>query len=629
MKWLPRPEGFREQLARCNAEKDPAERLEQIARLANSQLSYLEIIQTDGVLGKTQISDQNRFEKVRLGILATGTVDHLLPAMRVAGLRHGLCVNTHVSGFNQYRQELLATPSPLSNFEPDTILFSLAAHEFIGTIPLDASPSTADQAIDTAVNDICALWRESTGRFGAAVIHQSFLDTHPPVLGGLDAAAPGGRARLVARLNVELAERARDNGVFWLDVARTSARDGLNAWFDITRWLQAKMEISPTAAGSYGELLARLIGAQRGRSKKCLVLDLDGTLWGGVIGDDGVGGIVLGQGSGVGEAHLALQRYAKILRDRGIILAVCSKNDPTLAEAAFLEHPDMLLEREDLSVFIANWDDKAANLERIASELNIGLDSLVFVDDNPVERARVRTALPMVATPELPEDPAFFVSTLADAGYFEAVAFTVEDVHRAELYAANQTRTELLSSVSSVDEFQKQLEMFVVYGPITSLELPRVTQLLNKTNQFNTTTTRRTEREVKDIVADPSSIHLQFRLTDKFGDNGIVSAMLLIPVDSESGTVELVNWVMSCRVFGRTLEYEAMNALVEVARNQGVKAIQADYVATDRNGVIRDLYSKLGFTCLHDGQDRSHWLLNVAEYVSHTTNIQHKAPRDE
>jgi len=626
--WLPRPDDFREQIAACRNAADSAQRFEQLARLANSRLSYLEVIQTDAVLRKTDVPDQSRFQPVRLAILASHTVDHLLPAIRVAGLRHGLHIDTHASGFGQYRQQLLTEPSPLISFEPDTIVFSLAAHEFIGTIPLDASRSIADQAIDAAVNDICALWRHSSVRFGATVIQQSFLDTYPHVLGGLDAVAPGGRSRLVARLNAQLAERASDDDVRWLDAAGASARDGLNTWFDIVRWLQAQMEISPNAAQSYGELLARLIGAQRGRSRKCLVLDLDGTLWGGVIGDDGVGGIVLGQGSGVGEAHLALQQYAKMLRSRGIILAVCSKNDLALAEAAFREHPDMLLAREDFSAFVANWDDKALNLERIASELNIGIDSLVFLDDNPAERDRVRGALPMVATPELPDDPALFVSTLADASFFEAVALTAEDAHRAELYASNQGRSELLNSASSVEEFQKQLNMFVVYGPITSLELSRVTQLLNKTNQFNTTTIRRTEKEVQDIVADPHAVHLQFRLIDKYGDNGIVSAMLLTPIDEEASTVRLVNWVMSCRVFGRKLEQEAMNILVEAARNQGVQEIFADFVATDRNDVVRDLFAQLGFTRVEHSPDGCCWALTVADYVPHSTNIQHKASRN-
>ena len=248
-----------------------------------------------------------------------------------------------------------------------------------------------------------------------------------PLFGGYDRMVPGAPATVIARLNDQLCEAAARDGVLILDVARASQRDGIDAWFDVGRWLQGKLEIAPQAAPLYGDLAARILAAQRGLSKKCLVLDLDNTLWGGVIGDDGLDGIVLGEGSAAGEAHLALQHYAKQLKERGVILAVCSKNDAKIAEAAFRDHPEMVLRRSDFAAFQANWDDKAQNLKAIAARLNIGVDSLVFVDDNPIERARVRQSLPMVAVPELPDDPAHYVRCLADAGYFEAVAFTADD----------------------------------------------------------------------------------------------------------------------------------------------------------------------------------------------------------
>ena len=212
-------------------------------------------------------------------------------------------------------------------------------------------------------------------------------------------------------------------------------------------------------------MVARIVAAQRGLSRKCLVFDLDNTLWGGVIGDDGIEGIVLGEGSAAGEAHLALQRYAKQLKERGVILAVCSKNDPAIAEAAFRDHPEMILRRSDISAFVANWDDKAENLKAIAARLNIGLDSLVFVDDNPVERARIRQSLPMVAVPELPKDIAHYVRCIADAGYFEAVAFTSEDRQRTEQYVANAEREALFEVSESLDDFLRGLQMSVVFGP--------------------------------------------------------------------------------------------------------------------------------------------------------------------
>ena len=384
-------------------------------------------------------------------------------------------------------------------------------------------------------------------------------------------------------------------------------------------WLHGKLEIAPEAAILYGDMVARIVAAQRGLSKKCLVFDLDNTLWGGVIGDDGLEGIVLGEGSAAGEAHLALQRYAKQLKERGVILAVCSKNDPAIAERAFRDHPEMLLRRSDISAFVANWDDKAENLKTIADRLNIGLDSLVFVDDNPVERARIRQSLPMVAVPELPKDIAHYVRCLADAGYFEAVAFTSEDRQRTEQYAANAERESLFEVSESLDDFLRGLQMSVVFGPFTAADLVRVTQLFNKTNQFNTTTKRYSAEEIANFAAAEETVSLQFRLLDRYGDNGLVSAMILRPDPKQPEIFEIDNWVMSCRVFGRQLEFEAMNIAVEQIRRRGVRALRADYIPTSKNGVIGKLYSSLGFSSVSDnalGGGVTSWLLNVADYTS-------------
>jgi FkbH-like protein len=387
------------------------------------------------------------------------------------------------------------------------------------------------------------------------------------------------------------------------------------------------MEIAPQAAMMYGELTARLIAAARGKYKKCLVLDLDNTLWGGVVGDDGIEGIVLGAGSAPGEAFLALQAYALTLSKRGVLLAVCSKNDPKIAEAAFRDHPEILLKRDDFAAFMANWNDKAENLVAIAKALNIGVDSLVFVDDNPVERARIREALPMVAVPELPADPAGYVRCLARAGYFEATAFTKEDQERSRQYAANAARDSLASATGEIDVFLQGLEMSVEYGPIAPNNLVRVTQLINKTNQFNTTTIRRTEHEIDALMAGPNAIGLQFRLIDKFGDNGIVSVIILTPQKDRGDALEIVTWVMSCRVFGRQLEDEIMNIVVEAARRRGVQTLCGPFVPTKKNGVIRDLFANLGFTRLGsaDVEDApALWEMSVADYARRPTRIARK-----
>lgn len=625
MFWLAPPQDFRGRLAQAKACETPAARLEALAALANTQLSFLETIQVDSALSKTAAAPGAGFDPIKLAVLSNCTVDQLLPPLRVAGLRRGLRIETYLANYGQYRQDLLDPASPLRAAKPDVILLSLSAREFTKMLPLNASAELAAAHAQSVVQELRTLWKRGRD-LGALVIQQSFLDVSEPLFGGLDAIAPGAPSRMIAQLNLLLADTANADGVLWLDAAREAARDGLTVWHDPVRWLQGKLEIAPQAAAQYGELTARLIGAARGKSKKCLVLDLDNTLWGGVIGDDGMDGIVLGEGSGRGEAHLALQAYARALKERGIILAVCSKNETAIAEAVFNDHPEMLLKRGDIAAFYANWTPKAENLKAIAKQLNIGIDSLVFVDDNPVERAHIRDALPMVAVPELPADPAFYVRYVAAAGYFEAAAFTREDQERAQQYSANAERDQALDAAGDMETFLQQLNMVVEYGPVTPIHLARATQLINKTNQFNTTTIRRTEPEMQALAADDRSLILQFRLADKFGDNGLVSVLVAIPHASAANALQVDGWVMSCRVFGRQLEDEAMNILVEAAQARGIAAIYADYAPTAKNAVVQDLYSKLGFqpaaAPAEDGSSR--WVLQTDAYVPRATKISRK-----
>jgi FkbH-like protein len=284
----------------------------------------------------------------------------------------------------------------------------------------------------------------------------------------------------------------------------------------------------------------------------------------------------------------------------------------------------MLLKRSDIAAFVANWNDKAANIEQIAAQLNIGVDSLVFVDDNPAERARVRQSLPMVAVPELPDDPAQYVRCLASAGYFEAIAFTADDQQRAEQYTGNTSRQASLDSSQSLDDFLIGLEMSLVAGPIAPVDLVRSAQLINKTNQFNPTTRRYSVEEVERFAASDRTLILKFRLSDRFGDNGLVSVMILRPDTEEPGVLEIDTWVMSCRVFGRQLELEAMNIAVEAARQRGIHLFRADYIPTPKNGVISELYPTLGFTRASEtpaGEGATRWLLHLDDYVPAITHI--------
>jgi FkbH-like protein len=346
---------------------------------------------------------------------------------------------------------------------------------------------------------------------------------------------------MIERFNARLLrEVARENDLI-ADVAFLASKVGLDCWNDARGWHKAKLAASLEATPLYADHICRLLGAARGKARKCLVLDLDNTLWGGVIGDDGLDGIALGQNSTVGEAHVALQRFLLDLRRRGVILAVCSKNEEATARIPFRDHPEMVLKEDHIAVFIANWSDKANNLREIAATLNIGTDSLVFLDDNPVEREQVRQVLPEVAVPELTEDPADYISLLANAGYFEAIVLSEEDLVRADFYQANAERVSL-QKVGNLEEYLRSLQMVATISPFNAVGRVRIAQLINKSNQFNLTTRRYSESEIEAFEYDPLKFCLQVRLADHFGDNGMISVIIF---DKAPDEWSCDTWLMS------------------------------------------------------------------------------------
>jgi FkbH-like protein len=397
---------------------------------------------------------------------------------------------------------------------------------------------------------------------------------------------------MVEAFNRRVAEWAHSGAVVLVDTARLAATVGLENWDEPRHWHASKLLFSPDMIPVYGDLVARTLAAVCGQTRKCLVLDLDNTLWGGVIGDDGLTGIQLGQGSAAGEAFVAIQRLALELRARGIVLAICSKNEEEAARLPFREHPDMLLREEHIAVFQANWTDKAANLRAIAVTLNIGVDSLVFLDDNPAERAQVRRELPAVAVPEIPDDPALYPRVLAAAGYFEAIAVSQEDRERAAYYQSNAQRAATLQASGDMNSYLSSLNMTCAIGFVDPITRPRVAQLINKSNQFNLTTRRYSEAEVAAVEADPKRHAVQVRLADTFGDNGIISVII---VDKAAGAWEIDTWLMSCRVLGRRVEEAVLNHLAAAARAAGASALVGRYIPSAKNKMVAQHYEKLGF----------------------------------
>ena len=516
--------------------------------------------------------------------------------------------------YGQHKQVLLDRASELWLFHPDTVLFAGDAADVTAGLADVRTLVEAATWRQRVLDDLARDWRTVKAAFGCRVVQQTFLPRLLPVFGNNEHRLPGSAAWQIVALNMQLRERAEAEGVDLLAVDARAAQDGIGAWHDPILWHRAKQEIHPGAAPLYGDLLARLLAAQRGRSAKCLVLDLDNTVWGGVIGDDGLAGITLGQGSALGEAFVAFQQHVRALSRRGIILAVCSKNDEANALLPFEQHPEMVLRREDIACFVANWTDKAANLRTIADRLNIGRDALVFVDDNPFERAIVRRELPEVAVPEIGDDPAFFAQILSDAGLFEGVRLTDEDLERSAQYRANVERDTLREAATDLDGYLSSLDMRLEWSRFNRVGAARVVQLVNKTNQFNLTTRRTTDAEIAVLIEDAHALTLQLRLLDRFGDNGIIGIVIARP-EGGPATLRIDTWLMSCRVLGRGVERATLDLVVAEARRLGATRLIGEYRPTAKNGMVRQHYPALGFRPL-GAPDAATWELSLADHLA-------------
>ncbi|ADV84270.1 HAD-IIIC family phosphatase [Terriglobus saanensis] len=600
LQWLPTaPADWSARLSEAQQTADPWLHLQ---ALANFRLDFLANAKLDRALTKTVATHSipASFISLRLGLLASSTTRHLLPSMRVAALRRGIVLEIYEGGYGQYMQELADPLSGLRSFNPQALLFAFDEHHIV---------ELAQQG--EPMDRVRLAWKLAREHTSAALFHQTMLPVFPRLLGSNEHRLSTSPESILQRFNLELTTEADREGAALLDVTAPSAQDGLTIWHDPALWHRAKQIINPAAAPLYAEALAPLLAAHLGRSRKCLVLDLDNTLWGGVIGDDGVEGIQLGHGHAEGEAFLAFHQFCLRLRDRGILLAVCSKNEEAAALPPFSQHPETLLRREHFAAFYANWQDKPTNLRTIAHHLNIGLDSLVFVDDNPFERALVRRELPEVAVPELPEDPALFAATIARAGYFESLGLTPEDLERARHYQANQSREDLRCSVTDLDGYLRSLQMELRYRPFDEANLQRIAQLTQKTNQFNVTTRRHTAEELRVMMQDPCTVTLQFQLRDSFGDNGTIA--LLIAFVRETSLV-IDTWLMSCRVLGRRVEDAVLRLLVEEAKQRQLDLIEGEFRPTAKNTPVENLFPRLGFTPEVSTSEAQWFSLDVGAY---------------
>ncbi len=558
------------------------------------------------------------FTPIRIAMIGSGTFQAVAQLLRLHLLAAGIAPTIFEGEYNNFRQEALNPNSALFTFQPDIVII-ITDHRDLMTLSALKPGVDITALAQEELSTWAMIWQSIATHAQCPIIQNNFDTPELRDFDQLETRVAHSQGHYIRRLTLMLAEQLPAN-VILHDLDYLTSYHGKRNWYDPRYYFHAKQACALNYAATYAASLTRLIKVQTGKVRKCLVLDLDNTLWGGVIGDDGLSGIELGQGSPVGEAHLALQHYASTLKKRGVLLAVCSKNDVENAKLPFTDHPDMHLGLADIACFVANWHPKPDNLQKIATELNIGLDSLVFVDDNPAEREIVRQFLPQVAVPEMPQDPAYYVRILNELAYFEPLTFSAEDGQRTEMYKANQARKAAQLSTQDMGDFLKSLKMEAIIRPFQDADIERVAQLIARSNQFNLTTRRHDKETLERFRAADDYLTLSVRLKDRFGDNGLI-AVWIGKVDTHNSTLEIDTWLMSCRVLSRGVEQHLMNIVVDACKQHNIQTVHGVYIPTKKNGMVASLYEKLGFTTVETTDNIQRSTLDVANYTAFETAI--------
>lgn len=567
---------------------------------------------------RTELVGRPNAIDVRIALLGGSTTSELKDFLELFLLDSGVRPVFYESQYNKYEEDVLIDDEALRSFAPQ---IAIVHTTWINARLPDTFASDADVEAQLSAELVRfeAIWTKLTEELGCTVIQNNFDVPLERSMGSLDASRCNGRASFLSRLNLEFARASQRRPRLYInDIAHQCALVGLDRWHEKRHWFSYKLAVSPTGTVTLAQNIAAIVRALFGKSRKCLILDLDNTLWGGVIGDDGLTNLRLGNETPEAEAFTAIQRYCLELKNRGVLLAVCSKNDQKIAQEGF-SHPDSILHLEDFAVFKAGWGPKHEAIVEISQELNIGLDSLVFLDDNPAERALVIAQLPMVAVPNIGSDPSCYIEILDRQLYFEPLEISTEDLKRAEYYALNTQRRLIQTSYGNYGEFLDSLDMKAEIRPFVPTYMDRITQLTNKTNQFNLTTRRYTLGELDAMRCDPRYVMLYGRLADKFGDNGLVTVVAGL---AEHDELNIELWLMSCRVLKRDLELAVLDELVVQAQARGLSSIRGTYLPTPKNGLVADHYEKLGFELLQKNEQGSEWRLHVHSYTPKNTHIK-------
>lgn len=560
---------------------------------------------------RTLLADGTSRIKKKIAVLGGSTTNDIVSIMELFLLNMGIEPEFYQSEYAQYWQDAMFPSEELAGFAPDIVFIHTTNRNITAYPNVTDKPEDVTDMLQTEFDRFKQMWTAVSERFHCPIIQNNFEMPFYRLMGNRDCYDYRGRENFISRLNMMLYEHSQSTGNFYInDINYISASYGLKEWSNPLYWNMYKYALCFEAIPEFAFNTANIIKSVFGKNKKALALDLDNTLWGGVVGDDGVEHIQIGQETGVAQSYYEFQSYIKAHKDLGIMLTVCSKNDEENAIAG-LNHPEGVLKPDDFIIIKANWENKDRNIANTASELNILPESIVFVDDNPAERAIVEAQLKGVCAPVM-DGVENYIQTLDRSGYFEVTTFSEDDIKRNEMYKANVQRAAQQATFENYTDYLLSLDMNAVIDDFIPMYIQRITQLSNKSNQFNVTTKRYTTAEMEEVFASDEYIRLYGKLTDKFGDNGVVSVVI---GKKDGKTLNMELWLMSCRVLKRDMEFAMLDTLVDKCREQGIDTIKGYYYPTAKNGMVKELYKTFGFDKIsEDEQGNTVWELNVSTY---------------
>ncbi len=557
----------------------------------------------------------------RMALVGDTATQFLATALRGEAISRGFDLNLFEAEYNQVERQFLDPTSELYAFDAEYIVLFQSTHklgEYHSMLSEDKQRQLATSRLDF-VASIC----QNPQLEGKKIICMNYPEIEDTVFGSYANKIESSLTWQVRQLNMGLMQLSSQYAnLFICDIAAVQNKIGRDYMFASNVYVSTEMVLSVDALPYVASRTIDIVSALRGQFKKCLILDLDNTVWGGVIGDDGLEGIQLGHGLGIGKAFTEFQMWVKKLKQRGIIICVASKNNEDTAKEPFEKHPDMVLHLDDIAVFMANWETKVDNIRAIQQILNIGFDSMVFLDDNPFERNMVRENIPGITVPELPEDPGEYLEYLYGENLFETVSYSGLDKDRTKQYQVEAQRVSLQKTFTNEADFLKSLDMVSVVSGFTKFNTPRVAQLSQRSNQFNLRTVRYTEADIEAMAADADTIDLSFTLEDKFSDNGLIAVIIMKRLDPERLFVD--TWFMSCRVLKRGMENFTLNTMVEEARNRGYKYIIGEYLPTAKNKMVEQHYPHLGFV-RYENAETAQYVLDVEAYQPRECYIEKKS----